>query len=144
MVGTASAAKAPKPPKPVTVSMPMKFQSHAEKVGTVKLEYIAGTVTLKSVSAKAKNHPLLTPGASYDIALRLDGVYTKFCSFIAPKAGSAVKCAAAKKTAGPATSPTDNLISANYAAASDAMFGIWTSGSASSYSYYPEYGAALK
>jgi len=59
----------------------------------------AGTVTLKSLSAKAKNHPLLTPGASYDIALRLDGLYTTFCSFIAPKAGSAVKCAAAKKTA---------------------------------------------
>jgi hypothetical protein len=146
MVGTASAAKAPKPPKPVTVSMPMKFQSRFESVGTAKLEYTAGTVTLKSVSVKAvKNHPLLTPGTRYDIALRLgDTTYTTFCSFTAPNNGTAVMCAKAKKTDGPETSPTDNLISANYAAAPNAMFGIWPSGSASSYSYYPEYGAALK
>jgi hypothetical protein len=147
MVGTASAAKAPKPPKPITVTKAISFQSREAPVGKVQLEYTtAGTVTLKSVSVKAvKNHPLLTPGTRYDIALRLgDSTYTTFCSFTAPKNGTAVMCAKAKKTDGPETSPTDNLISANYAAAPNAMFGIWPSGSASSYSYYPEYGAALK
>lgn len=129
MVGTASAAKAPKPPKPIQVSVkPLQVKTLQEAVGEAKLEYTASTVTLKSVSVKAvKNNPVLTPGVKYDIALRLDGVDITFCSFTAPKAGTAVMCAKAKKTDTPATSANDNLIEANYAAASSAMFGIWPS-----------------
>jgi hypothetical protein len=142
MVGTASAAKAPKPPKPIKVSVKeMNRQMLQEPVGKAELEYTATTVTLKSISVHAvKKKPVLTPGKRYDVAMRLDGVGVTFCTLTAPKNGTAGKCAKAKPTDSP-SKPNDNLISADYAGASIVQFGIWPSEDPE---FLPEVGALLK